>query len=130
MYFLLCCVGASALVNEPYAMVDGAVRVTLRVEIAVRTPTITDDRSAGFHPRIYYSHQIFGSSVRNGNDKRFTGLAFNAAEHPLPLNKVSPSLFALSELSLDGLLRSADLLRPSLHEHEHGLCRTGPSPRL
>jgi len=30
-------VGASALVNELYAMADGAVCVTLRVEIAVST---------------------------------------------------------------------------------------------
>jgi hypothetical protein len=44
MYSLCVCVGTSALVNEPYAVVDGVVRVTLRVEIAVRTPTITDDR--------------------------------------------------------------------------------------
>ena len=36
-------VGASSLVNEPCAVVDGAVCVTLRVEIAIRTPAITDD---------------------------------------------------------------------------------------
>jgi hypothetical protein len=50
-------VGASALVNEHYAMVDGAVCVTLRVEIPVRTPTIADDRSARFDPCIYRMRQ-------------------------------------------------------------------------
>jgi len=99
------------------------VCVTLRVEIAVRTPAITDDRSAGFDPCIYDGHQSFGSSVRDGNEKRFTGLALNAAKHPLPFNRVAPAVFALSELALadlDGLVRSADLLRAALHAHEHG----------
>jgi hypothetical protein len=43
-------VGASMLVNELYAVVDGAVCVTLGLETAVRTPAITDDCSAGFDP--------------------------------------------------------------------------------
>ena len=43
-------VGAILMVNEPYAMVDGAVCVTSSVEIAVRTPSVTDDRRAGFDP--------------------------------------------------------------------------------
>ena len=118
------CVGASVRVNEPYAVVDGVVRVTLRVGIAVRTPTITDDRSAGFDPCIYYGHQSFGGSVRYGNEKRFTGLALNTAKHPLPLNRVAPAVFARSELALvdlDGLLRTADLLRAAFHEYEHGI---------
>jgi hypothetical protein len=37
------CVVACTLVNEADAVVNGAVRV----EIAVRTPAITNDRSAG-----------------------------------------------------------------------------------
>ena len=122
--FYCVCVGVSALVNEPYAMIDGVVRVTLRVEIAVRTPTITDDRSARFDPCIYDGHQSFGSSVWNGNEKRFTGLALNAAKHPLSLNRVAPAVFALSKLAVvdvDGLVGTADLLRAALHEHEHGL---------
>jgi hypothetical protein len=41
------CVGACTLVNEANAVVNGAVSVTFRVEIPVRSPAITDDRSAG-----------------------------------------------------------------------------------
>jgi len=119
--FYCVCVGASALVNEPYSIVDGVVCVTLRVEIAVRTPTITDDRSAGFDPCIYDGHQSFGSSVTNGNEKRFTRLALNATKQPLPLKGVAPAVFALCELALNGHVRTADLLRAALHAHEHGL---------
>jgi len=49
-------VSAILMVNELYAMVDGAVCVTSRVEIAVRTPAVTDDRSAGFDPCVYNGH--------------------------------------------------------------------------
>ena len=118
-------VGASILVNELYAVVDGEVRVTLRVVIAVRTPAVTDDRSAGFDPCIYNGLQSFGGSVQNGNKKRFPGLAFNTAkQHPLPLNRVASAVLTHSELAfvnLDGLVRTADLLRAALHVHEHGL---------
>ena len=41
------CVGACTHVNEANVMVNGAVCVTLRVEIPVRSSAITDDRSAG-----------------------------------------------------------------------------------
>jgi hypothetical protein len=93
-------VGASPLVNELYAMVDGVVFVTMRVEIAVHTPEVTDDRSAGLDTCIYNGHQSVGGSVRNGNEKRSPGHALNTAKHPLSLNRVAP------------------------------LCRTGPSPRV
>jgi hypothetical protein len=121
LYFV--CFGASALVNEPYAVVDGVVPVTLRVEIAVLTPTITDDRSAGFDPCIYYGHQSFGSSVRNGNEKLFTGHALNTAKYTLPLNRVAPSVFALSELSSIStvLLGPPMFSEQTLHELEHGV---------
>jgi hypothetical protein len=102
-------------------MVDGVVGVILRVEIVVRTPTITDERIAGFDPCIYDGHQSFGNSLRNGNEKRFSGLALNAAKHPLPLNRVASAVFALSELALDSLVRTAELLRAALHANEHGL---------
>jgi len=109
------CIGVSVIlmVNEPYAMVDGAVCVTSRVEIAVRTPAVTDDRSAGFDPCIYNGHQSVGGSVRNGNEKRSPGLALNTAKHPLPLNRMAPAVFTLTELAfvdLYGLVRTADLL--------------------
>ena len=59
------CVGACTLVNEANEVVNGAVRVTFRVEIPVRSPTITDDRNAGCDPSIYNGHQSAGGSVRN-----------------------------------------------------------------
>ena len=49
-------VGVILMVNELYATVDGAVCVISRVEIAVRTPAVTDDRSAGFDPCVYNGH--------------------------------------------------------------------------
>jgi len=99
------CVGACTLANETRAVVNGAVRVTFRVEIPVRSPAINDDRSAGFDPSIYNGHQSVGGSVRNGNEKRFTGLTLNTAKHPLPLNRVASMIFAAIELAfvdLDG----------------------------
>ena len=126
------CVGPSLLVNELYGVVDGVVRVTMRVEIAVRTPAVTDDRSAGFDPCIYNGHQSVGGSARNGNEKRSPRPALNTAKHPLPLNRVAPAVFALTELAfvdLNGPVRTADLLRAALHVQEHGLCRTGASLR-
>jgi len=52
------CVSACTLVNEASGVVKGAVRVTFRVEIPVRFPTITDGRNAGFDSSIYNGHQI------------------------------------------------------------------------
>ena len=72
------CVGACMLVNEANGVVNGAVRVTFRVEIPVRSQAMNDDRSAGFDPSIYNGHQSVGGSVRNGNEKRFTGIALNS----------------------------------------------------
>ena len=86
-------------------MVDGAVCVTMRVEIAVRTTAVTDDRSAGFDPCIYDGHQSVGGSVRNGNEKRSPGLA----------------LTELALVDLYGRVRTADLLRAALLVQEHGL---------
>jgi hypothetical protein len=111
-------------VNELYAMVYGVVYVPVRVEIKVRTPTVTDDRSAGFEPCIYNGLQSVGGSVRNGNEKRSPGLALNTAKHPLPINRVAPAVFVLTEpalVDLYGLGRTADLLRAALHVQEHGL---------
>ena len=95
-------VGAILMVNEPYAMVDGAVCITSRVEIAVRTPAVTDDRSAGFDPCIYNGHQSVGGSVPNGNKKRSPGLALNTAEHPLPLNRMAPAVKPCERIHLFG----------------------------
>jgi hypothetical protein len=76
-------------IDEVHAVVNGMMRVTLRTEITVCTPAITNDRSAGFDPVTYYSHQCVGSSVLDGNKKCFPGLSFYTAKHPLTLNRVS-----------------------------------------
>jgi hypothetical protein len=41
---------ARTLIDEAYAMVHGMVRASVRVEIAARSPAITDDHRAGFEP--------------------------------------------------------------------------------
>ena len=96
------CIGVDAIlmVNELCAIVDGVVCVILHVEIVVHTPAVTDDCSAGFDLCIYNGHQSVGGSVRNGNEKRSLGLALNTAKHPLPLNRMAPAVFALTELAL------------------------------
>jgi hypothetical protein len=98
-------------------MIDCLVRVTVCLEIPVRRPAITYDVSAGFDPGSKNIHQGVSDSVRNGNKKRFPGLALNTAKHALPLNRVAPVVFVPTELSLvdfDGLVRTADLLRAAL----------------
>jgi hypothetical protein len=93
-------VGAFTLVNLADAVDNGAVRVTVRVEISVRTPAITDDRSPGLSPCIYNGLPSVIGSARNGNEKRFTRLALNTTKHPLPLNRVNFMIFAPTELAL------------------------------
>jgi hypothetical protein len=41
-------VGSGVGIDEVDAVVHGLMRVTLSIEIAVRTPAVTNDRSAGF----------------------------------------------------------------------------------
>jgi hypothetical protein len=50
-------VGTCTFVNAANDVVDGAVRVTFRAEIPVRSPAITDDRNSGFDASIYNGHQ-------------------------------------------------------------------------
>jgi hypothetical protein len=122
------CVSARTLINEAYSMVDGTVCVTVRVEIAVRSPVITDDDRAGFDPVTNTTHQGVSCSVRNGNEKRFPGVALDTAKEPLPFNWVVPMVFAPTELALvdfDGFVRIADLLRAALEIHQHSF-----SPQL
>ena len=116
-------VGPIVRIHELDAVVDGAVRVTLRTEIVVRIPGIGDDRSAGFNPVTYDGHQCVGRSVLYGNKRYFAGLSFNTAKHPLKLNRVSPVIFLPIELALvnfDGLVRTTDLNRAALQKHQHG----------
>jgi hypothetical protein len=114
--------GAGLHVLEAEAVIDGEMCVTLRFETLVRCPTITDDRSAGFDPCIFYGHQSFGGSIRNGNEKRSTGFALNTAKNPLPLNGVPPIIFALTKfalIDLNDLVMNADLLRAALQVFEY-----------
>ena len=55
------------------AVIDGAVRVTLRVLMSVRYSAVSDDRSAGSNSCNYNALQSASGSVRNGIEKRFTG---------------------------------------------------------
>jgi hypothetical protein len=48
--------GSGVRINEVDAVVDGAMRVTLRTGIVVCTPAITYDHSAGFDPVTYDGH--------------------------------------------------------------------------
>jgi hypothetical protein len=91
------CEDACTLVNEATPVVNGTVRVTFRVEIPVRTRAITDDRNGGFDPCICNGLQIFGGPVLSGNEKRFTCLAVNTAQHPLPNNSESIGLELLDQ---------------------------------
>jgi len=91
-------VGTGVGVDEVDGVVDGAVRETLSFEIAVRTPAVTDDRSACFDPVTYNGHQGAGGSVRYGNKKCSAGLSFYTTKNPLKLNRVSPMVLSRSNL--------------------------------
>ena len=104
-------------------MVDGAVRVTQRVEIAICAPANADDRRAWFDPFMYNSRQRVGGSVRYGNEKCSAGPSFDTAKHPLTLNRVPSIVLPPTELdfmNLDDLIRTAHLLRAAIQELEHG----------
>jgi hypothetical protein len=47
-------------IDEVDAVVHGEVRETVSVEIAVRTPAVTDDHCAWFDPVMYDDHQCVG----------------------------------------------------------------------
>jgi len=87
------CVGTCTHVNKASGVVNGAVRVNFPVEISVRSPAITDGRCAGFDPSVYNGHRSVGGSVRNGNEKLFTGHALNTTIYPLHLKRVAPIYF-------------------------------------
>jgi hypothetical protein len=56
-------------IDEADAVVDGMVRLTLRLEIAVRRSAIADDRIAVFDPVTCYGHQCVVPSVPRGKRK-------------------------------------------------------------
>jgi len=120
-------VDSSTLINKANAVIDAAVRVTLRIEILERYPVITDDCSARLDSCICNGLHSVSGSVRNENEKRFTTLVLNTATH-CPLYRVAPMIFAPTELAvvdLDGFVRTADLLRAALHVHQQVL-QSGP----
>ena len=60
------CVGASTHDNEDNGVLNGAVRVTFPVENPVRSPAITDDRSAGLEllgKRVQRCHSLPQASI-------------------------------------------------------------------
>ena len=50
-------VGPGVGIDEVDGVFDGAVRETQWLEIAVRSPAVSDDRSAWFDPVTYNGHQ-------------------------------------------------------------------------
>jgi hypothetical protein len=50
-------VGTGVVIDEMDGVVKGAVRETLWLEIAVRSPIVTDDHSAWFDSVTYNGHQ-------------------------------------------------------------------------
>lgn len=81
------------LIDERNSVINDTVRVTLSVWISVRSPAITDNRSACFEPSTYNGLQGVSGSVRYWNKNCSAKLTFDTAEHPLPLNRVSPIYF-------------------------------------
>jgi hypothetical protein len=110
-------------IDKVNAVVHGLMRVTVTTETAVRTPTITNDLSAGFDPVKNDSRYCVGGSVFDGNKKCIPRLSFQTAEHPLTLNSVSFMIFSPTELAhvnFDGNIRTTNLDRAALQKHQHG----------
>ena len=117
------CVVPAVRIDEVDAVVDSELRETLRVNIAVRIPAVTDDRSTWFDPGIYDGSQCVGGSLRYGNKKCSARPSFNTAKHPPTLKRVSPILLSPTEharVNLHCLVRTTDLFRATLYEHQHG----------
>ena len=118
------CVIPGVRVNERDRMIHGAVRVTVGPDILICSPAIADERGAGFDPSTNNARQYVGGTVRNGNKKCSTGLAFHTTKHPLALYRVSPMVFTLTELTLinlNGPVRTAKLLRAALQVYQQYL---------
>jgi hypothetical protein len=116
--------GAGIRVNGAYAVVDGEMRVTLRFETVVRSQQSLMTAVPGSIHASITAFKVSAVPIRNGNEKRSTGMEPNTATHPLPLNGVAPIIFALIKLALNDLnylVRTADLLRAALQIYEHGL---------
>jgi hypothetical protein len=117
-------VGVISLSDKGNGVINGTVRLTLSVEILVRSPAVIDNRSAWFDPSVYNGHQVVGGSVRYWNKKCFVRLTFDSAEHPVALNRFSAIVSSPTEhavVDLDGLVRTANLFRAALQIHWPGL---------
>ena len=79
----------SPLIHESDRVVDGLVRVAMCLQILVRRPAVTEDRSAGFDPVTNNRHQRVSRSVLNRNGEEVTGLTFDSAKHPLSFNSLT-----------------------------------------
>ena len=111
-------------IYERNAVVHGKVRVTLRFEIPIRSPRITDERSAGFDSSTDNVRRCVGGSIGYGNKKCTNGPAFDSAKHQLALKRVSAMVFSPTELTLvdlNGPVRTADLLRAALQVYQQCL---------
>jgi len=118
------CVILGVRINERDGVIHGVVPVTVGPDILIRSPAIADERSAGFNPSTNNACQCVSGSVRNGNKKCSTGLAFHTTKHPLALYRVSPMVFTPTELTLinlNGPVRTAKLLRAALQVYQQYL---------
>jgi hypothetical protein len=100
---------------ERNGVIYGALLVTQRPDIPVCIPGFADERSAVFDPGTDDIRHCVGVSVRYGNKKCPTGLAFHTAKHPLALNRVSLTVFSPTELAvvdLNSLVRITDARKP------------------
>jgi hypothetical protein len=112
------------MINKTDPVVDGFMRVTLLIETMVRCSTIADDFRAWFDPSTNNVSQSFSGSIHNGHEKLSTSVAFHSTEYSLALNTMSVMIFSFTELALinlNGLIRTADLLRAVVQVDEHSL---------
>ena len=119
-------------IDERDRVIYGAVHVNMRPDILIRSPAITDERSAGFDPNRNNARQRVGNSIWNRNKKSSTGFAFHTAKHPLALYRVSPVVFSPTELAfivLNGIVRTADLLRAPFQVYQQRVSAEHPPVR-
>jgi hypothetical protein len=71
-------------INGRDRVFHGALRVTVRPDIMIRSPATADERGARFHPSTNNARQCVGESLRNGNKKCSTEIAFHTAINHWP----------------------------------------------
>jgi hypothetical protein len=90
----------NTLIDETSRVDNSLVRVAMCIQIPLRCPAVTDDRSAGFDPDANHSHERGGGSVWNREEKGFTELTFDTAKYPLSFNSVYPVELQPPELAV------------------------------